>query len=677
MEDELGDGRGERERDVQLSRERLAGQVERERGLVGLRADVGRKPEVAVVGGVGHAARRLARRGRAAHRSVRSHRVSTRGGLAAPGSFTTRTDGLIEARNHGRSSLGRGEWPMQRLPRVTRALPTPETRITPGEAPSYEEGGFLAELRAHARRQEAVAALGALALDEPSLDALAAEAVRRTALALGADLVQLLERNAAGALAVRAEAGPAAGACTPGDEGAPAAHAIAIGDTVVTADAGQDDRLHPPPGAMAAGVSALVRGGSGASGVLCAHWRAPRGVSNDEVHFVESVAHILSSSFARADAEGRARAVQGRLALSERVAAIGTLAGGVAHELNNPLASVAANLVFAEERLGALAAGASAPAAEVLEALRDAREGAERMRAIIRDLQTFSRGDDETPGAVRLGPVLDSCVAMAWSEIRHRARLVKDVAELPPVLGAEGRLAQVFLNFVLNAAQAIAVGAADRNELRIAGRVTPDGRVCVEIRDTGAGIAPEHLPRIFDPFFTTKPLGTGTGLGLSICHGIVTALGGTIEVESELGKGSTFRVLLPPAPPLVALPPARPRVLVVDDDALVGSAVRRALAGDHDVTLATSGRAALALLQAGQTFDAMVSDLLMPDLTGMELHDEVTRLDPELASRTAFMTGGAYTGAAQTFAGRMGDRVVAKPFDLKALRAVVAACIRR
>jgi len=559
---------------------------------------------------------------------------------------------------------------------VADALPIDGTSTSSGQGPSHEEEGYLAELRAHARQQEAVAALGALALDEPSLDDLASEAVRRAALALGADLVHLLERGPGSQLRVRAEAGPAAGTVPMIGDGAPAAHALATGITVVTADAGRDDRLRARPGGMAAAVSVLVRGGSGASGVLCAHWRAPRGFSNDEVHFVESVAHILSSAFARADAEARARAVQGRLALSERMASIGTLAGGVAHELNNPLASVAANLAFAEERLAA--PGAPARQDDVVEALRDAREGAERMRSIIRDLQTFSRGDDENPGIVRLGPVLDSCVAMAWSEIRHRARLVKDIGELQPVCGVEGRLAQVFLNLVLNAAQAIAEGAADRNEIRVAARAAPDGRVCVEVRDTGAGIAPEHLARIFDPFFTTKPPGTATGLGLSICHGIVTALGGVIEVESRVGEGSTFRVLLPAAEPLaVAPPPPRPRVLVVDDDPLVGAAVRRALAPEFDVTVVSSGRAALALLGAGNAYEAMLSDLLMPELTGMELHEEVAKLDPHLAERTVFMTGGAFTGAARAFADRMGERVIPKPFDVDALREAVASHARR
>jgi len=551
----------------------------------------------------------------------------------------------------------------------------PRSRPMPIEGEVGLRGGDL-ELRALARQQEAVAAIGALALDVADVHVLFAEAARRTALALEADLAHLLERRTDETLAALGEAGPAPG--TPGAASAasPALHALATGRTVVTADVALDDRFEGrPPPPFASGVSVVVRGRAGPYGVLCAHWRAPRGFSNDEVHFVEGVAHILSSALSRAQAEAEAHEVQTRLALSERMASIDTLAGGVAHELNNPLSCVAANLAFAESRLAERSPGGAEADAELLEALRDARAGAERMRTIVRDLQIFSRGGEERPGAVRLEPVLDSCVAMAWSEIRHRARLVKDYGELPPVCGAEGRLAQVFLNLVLNAAQAIPEGAADRNEIRLSARATPAGAVCVEVTDTGGGIAPDHLLRIFDPFFTTKPLGVGTGLGLSICHGIVTALGGSIEVESAPGTGSTFRVLLPAAHPAVA-PAVRTRVLVVDDDPLVAGAVRRALGGEHDVTVVSSGRAAIERIRGGEVFHAVVPDLLMPELTGIELHDAIERHDPGLAARTLFMTGGAFTPAARAFAERMGPRLLSKPFELATLRAAVARLAR-
>jgi signal transduction histidine kinase len=244
------------------------------------------------------------------------------------------------------------------------------------------------------------------------------------------------------------------------------------------------------------------------------------------------------------------------LALADRISSAAALAAGVAHELNNPLAYVSANLAFladAAARVVAILSGAApAPgdavvAAQLHEAMREARTGAERMRAVVRDLKTFAGGDQDPHGPVELLPLLDSCLNVAWNEIRGRARIARDLAPIPPVVGNEARLGQLFLNLVVNAAQAIPEGRPDEHEIGIATRTLPDGRVAVEVRDTGFGIPGADLPRIFDPFFTTKPPGLGTGLGLSICHAVVAALGGTIEVKSEPGRGSTFTVLLAPA----------------------------------------------------------------------------------------------------------------------------------
>ena len=203
----------------------------------------------------------------------------------------------------------------------------------------------------------------------------------------------------------------------------------------------------------------------------------------------------------------------------------------------------------------------------------------------------------------------------------------------------------------------------------------------VEVQDTGGGIRPEHLARVFDPFFTTKPVGVGTGLGLSICHGIVTDLGGDIEVESEPGRGTTFRIRLPAvpataAPQAPAAPPAprqarRARVLVVDDDPMAGRAVSRILGADHDVTVHTSARQALAQVREGQRFDAVICDVMMPDLDGKAFYEELEEVAPELTARVVFVTGGAFTERTEAFLRSTTAPSLEKPFSQAALQAAV------
>ncbi|WP_426756671.1 ATP-binding protein [Myxococcus sp. Y35] len=241
---------------------------------------------------------------------------------------------------------------------------------------------------------------------------------------------------------------------------------------------------------------------------------------------------------------------QAQLMLTDRMASMGLLAAGIAHELNNPLAYVLSNLDFLHSAVGGGRPRMLSPEdmLELRQVLDDAREGAERMRQIVRQLRVFSRVDDGKEEAVDVHQVLESVSQMAASVVRARARLVKDYGEVPPVQGNEGKLFQVFLNLIINAAHAIEEGATEENEIRLTTRVEL-GRVMVAVSDTGQGIPPEHLRRIFDPFFTTKSAGLGTGLGLSICDTIVTALGGHISVESSVGAGTTFRVALNAAPP--------------------------------------------------------------------------------------------------------------------------------
>ena len=406
------------------------------------------------------------------------------------------------------------------------------------------------------------------------------------------------------------------------------------------------------------------------------------------------------------DAAGRATRIVGtctdvterrrmlaRLQIADRMASIGTLAAGVAHEINNPLAYVLGNVDFSLQQLEALGASPEARAPDdvreavraCIGALRDAESGTLRMRDIVRDVMLFSRAEEDVRKPVDLGHALRAALSLADNEIRHRARVALDVDDVPPVQANESRLSQVFLNLLVNAAQAIPEGHADRNEIAVTVRRREAG-VVVEVRDTGSGILPEHRPRLFDPFFTTKPVGIGTGLGLAICHGIVTALGGEIEVESEVGKGSTFRVVLPASaeavrPEIASRGPLRAsrrgRVLVVDDEPIFCRMAARTLGIEHEVVTLTDSSEALRRLRAGERFDVVVADLAMPVLTGMELHAEMARVDPGLAERMLFVTGGVFTPLGAEFVSRHPDRVLEKPLSAAALRSAIAGALEQ
>jgi signal transduction histidine kinase/ligand-binding sensor domain-containing protein/CheY-like chemotaxis protein len=386
-----------------------------------------------------------------------------------------------------------------------------------------------------------------------------------------------------------------------------------------------------------------------------------------------------------ADLQARLQELQDtreRLVHAEKMAAVGTLAAGVGHEINNPLAFIITNLHYAatEVRGAARREGDSERWDEVKLALDEALQGADRVKRIVQDLKTFSRMQPERMRRVEVHQVLELALSMADAEVRHRARVVKDHGDPPAVLGDETRLGQVFLNLVVNAAQAIPEGHADQHEIRITTRRDGKGQAVVAVSDTGSGIPPEVLPRIFEPFFTTKPVGVGTGLGLSICHSYVQAMGGDIRVRSELGRGTTFEVVLPPAPeaalaePATAAAPAsaplsRSRLLVIDDEPLLIAALARTLAPEHEVVAFTSARPALERLRAGERFELILCDLMMPEMTGMELHETLAREAPELAGRMVFITGGAFTEAARAFLHTTHLPYLEKPFEPETLRA--------
>jgi signal transduction histidine kinase/CheY-like chemotaxis protein len=407
------------------------------------------------------------------------------------------------------------------------------------------------------------------------------------------------------------------------------------------------------------------------------------------------------------DAQGRATRIIGtcadvterrrmlaRLQMADRLASVGTLAAGVAHEINNPLAYVLGNVDHALESLeragASLARGEGvAEAARAvdssLEALREAATGAERVGSIVRDLKLFSRAEVEERQPTSVARVVQSAANLAGPELRRRARLRLDLADLPAVVANESRLSQVFLNLLVNAAQAIPEGHAEENEVAVAGRVDAAGRVVVEVRDTGCGIPIADQKRIFDPFYTTKPVGVGTGLGLAICHGIVTAMGGEIDLESAPGKGSTFRVTLPACgepeperrrePGTGRLAPRRARLLVVDDEEDFCRSVDRMLRDDHDVVAITDPFEALRRIESGERFDLLLTDVVMPRLSGIELHSRVERCSPALAARTLFVTGGAVSPVVADFLSRREPRVVEKPCGARTLREAISAVL--
>jgi CheY-like chemotaxis protein len=368
------------------------------------------------------------------------------------------------------------------------------------------------------------------------------------------------------------------------------------------------------------------------------------------------------------------------------------LAAGVAHEINNPLSYLMANLDMvlsrrlpvlaegvrdAEQRLG-LVGELSEQIVLVTEMLGIAREGADRVRNIVRDLKAFARGDDDRRGPVDVRRVLDAAINMAWNEIRHRAGLIKEYRSVPPIEANESRIGQVFLNILVNAAQAMPVGSAAENTIRVTAGADDAGNVIVEVSDTGPGIPKDVLGRIFDPFFTTKPVGVGTGLGLWICQGIISALNGTITVESEAGLGATFRVVLPSRNGALPVPtevtkevraPAGPRgrVLVVDDEVAFGRTLAGVLGDEHDVVSTSSGRDALLLLRDDARFDAILCDLMMPNFTGMDLYETIVRERPALAPKFVFVTGGAFTPRARQFLEQVPARRIGKPFDIATL----------
>ncbi len=372
------------------------------------------------------------------------------------------------------------------------------------------------------------------------------------------------------------------------------------------------------------------------------------------------------------------KAIQARLVEADRLAALGVLSAGIAHEINNPLAYLLLNLEYLSRELPNLARDPNQLDALMLR-VRDACHGAERVASIVRDLRTFARADDGLRGPVDVRDALEAALNIAGNEIKQNATLVRDYEPVPPVEANPNRIEQVLLNLLLNAVQSLPPDAKGL-EIRASLRASA-GQVAIIIEDTGTGIPDELLGKIFDPFFTTKPAGVGTGLGLPICRSIVRGLGGEITVRSTPGQGSQFTVTLPassgqvpekldrPRPASVP-PPKRGKILIVDDEVSVARTLRALLENEHDLSLAENGAEALAAISAASKrgFDVIMCDLMMPGMSGMELYERIRREYPGLEQRMVFMTGGVSMERARQFLATCLNLTFEKPFDFDRLR---------
>jgi PAS domain S-box-containing protein len=430
---------------------------------------------------------------------------------------------------------------------------------------------------------------------------------------------------------------------------------------------------------------------------------------------VRDVTHRIDRESELARAYQSLKDAQAKLIHSGKLAAIGQIAGGVAHEVNNPATFILTNLRVMRENVGVFRRAMSKLRREVFDAnvlpqekqravdqilgggdietlLRDTSEmvddnlsGIERIASIVKDLRTFSRIEQDDVQEVVVNEIVDVACNLAYADIRHCARLVKELSKLPPVIAEPGKLAQVFTKLLVNAAHAIKEGSADENEIRVSTYMDGD-MVTVAVQDTGCGITEDALGKIFEPFAASEPRDPGAGLGLSLCAEIVRMHGGMIDVRSEQGRGSRFEVRLPrlkegderrarlsslPAEAPSADATARARVLVIDDDVAVLRAYRRMLSARHDVVLASGGAEGLSTLEKDEEFDVVLCDVMMPQLDGPMVYEALRARAPRLLDKVVFCSGGAFTPRAKEFLASIRNPFLSKPIDPPALESII------
>lgn len=401
--------------------------------------------------------------------------------------------------------------------------------------------------------------------------------------------------------------------------------------------------------------------------------------------------------------------LHGRLVAAERLSSIGQLAAGMTHEINNPATFAQANLELMGENLwqleqrlsesvnsGQLCFKDPSEHSRCLEALSQLRQlgsdsltGLRRIIAIAQDFKNFARGDNGQAETVDASDIVTTACSLTTFELRYRAKLETALEKTPPLVGDRSKLCQVVTNLLINAAHAIGDGDPKNNTIRATTRYTR-GQVYICVEDTGPGIPKEAQAHVFDPFFTTKPRGVGTGLGLSLSAEIVRQHGGELTFKTMVGKGTTFQIALPPADdstarnrssvlpnefakPRTEVKPAR--VLLIDDEPMLLTALTRWLRKHHEVVTAMGGEEGLRALKTQGPFDVVLCDLMMPGVDGKSVYEHVSREHPDQLKRFVLMSGGAPTPSAKAFIETVAVPVLDKPVPIKDLLGTIAETV--
>ena len=394
-----------------------------------------------------------------------------------------------------------------------------------------------------------------------------------------------------------------------------------------------------------------------------------------------------------------------QLLQADRLAAIGRLAAGVAHEISNPATFVQASASLLREHFGrlesslralqdednwvpgrwrsvSLALGQAGEAFSELQRLTERNAaGVDRICSVVQDLRGYSRLEPGKVVLIHANDVVADVCNLVSNVVRHKARLVKNLTGVPPVALPRGRLDQILTNLLVNASQAVPDAPPQDNRITISTRCEKD-RVVISVEDNGIGMNAEQQKRVFEPFFTTKPRGVGVGLGLSICREIARAHQGDVICFSEEGRGTRFEVNFPmvseqevrmptPAPPPAQLPLGRPRVLIVDDEPNIREVYSLLLSDEFEVETAKNGEQALEIIKSRPKFDVIVSDLMMPDMDAAELMEALLSIESSLTERFILYTGGAVSERARRLVDTGEVPVLYKPLLIDELKKAI------